>query len=170
MLIAEDALCQIIQDTWNSTLGFQVECRASSESIAAGALSVCVKISGAWEGEIRLHCPVPLARSIAAAIYQVDGESASKEEMLDALSELVHIVGGNLKTLLPHPVMLSLPSPSDRGGETVPQTPPQWQLLSRLTLQSQGYAFVVTLQGGPLPGELLEPQITRDSPQPAGRP
>jgi chemotaxis protein CheX len=170
MLITEDALYQILYDTWNSTLGFQVERQSGRESVARGALAVCVRITGAWDGELRLQCPIPLARSIAAAIYQVEGESAGRDEMLDALSELVHIVGGNLKTLLPRPVMVSLPSVSDRAEETQTQTPPQWQLLSRLTLQSQGYPFVVTLLGGPLPGEHEEPQITRDHPQPPGHP
>jgi chemotaxis protein CheX len=170
MPITEDALCQIIQETWNSTLGFQVERRPGSESVAAGTLTVCVKITGAWEGEVSLHCPVPLARLIATAIYQVEGERASREEMLDALSELVHIVGGNLKTLLPRPVMLSLPSISDRTEETGRPTPCQRQLLSRLTLESQGHTFTVTLRGAPLPDGQGEPQITRDSLQPPGSP
>jgi chemotaxis protein CheX len=166
MLITEDALYQIIEDTWNSTLGFQVERQSGSESVATGALTVCVKITGAWDGEVRLHCPIPLARLIAAAIYQVEGESEGRDEILDALSELVHIVGGNLKTLLPRPVMLSLPSVSDRAEGT--QTTPQWQLLSRLTLLSQGYPFVVTLLGGPPPDGPEGPQVNCDSQRPPG--
>jgi len=145
MLISEGAFYQIIQDTWTSTLGFQVDRPASAEYSAVGALTVCVKITGAWDGEVRLHCSPPLARLIAAAIFQVEADKAGSDEILDALSELIHIVGGNLKALLPQPVVLSLPSlpdPTDWG-----QTTPQWQLVSRLTLESEGHPFVVTLLG-----------------------
>jgi chemotaxis protein CheX len=151
MPITEDALYQIIQDTWDSTLGFQVEPRPRPESVGTDAVTVCARIKGAWDGEVRLHCPIPLARLIAAAIYQVEGERANRDEMLDALSELVHIVGGNLKTLLPQPVVLSLPSVSDRRESMEAQSSASGRLLCRLALQSRGYPFAVTLAGGPPP-------------------
>src|ERR1017187_10478725 len=110
MLITEDTFYEIIQDTWTSTLGFHVDRSASKEYPAAGEFTVCVKVSGAWDGEVRLHCPPPLARLIAAVIFQVEAEKAGSDEILDALSELTHIVGGNLKALLPNPAILSLPS------------------------------------------------------------
>jgi hypothetical protein len=145
MLVTEDAFYQIIQDTWNSTLGFQVERLAGPEPPAAGAVTVCVRISGAWEGEVRLYCPLPLARSIAAVIFQVEPESVESDQVLDALSELVHIVGGNLKALLPQPVTLSLPALPDPTDWT--NTTPQWQLVNRLDLTSQGQCFAVSLLG-----------------------
>ena len=67
------------------------------------------------------------------------------EEILDALSELIHIVGGNLKALLPQPVILSLPSLPAPTNRT--QTTPQWQIVCRLMLVSEGYPFVVTIWG-----------------------
>ena len=145
MLVTEEDFCGIIQDTWSSTLGFQVDRATPAESCEVGAFTVCVKITGAWDGEVRLHCSSSLARSIAAAIVQVEADHAGSDEILDALSELIHIVGGNLKALLPHPANLSLPSlpdPTDWG-----QTTPQWQMVHRLTLVSEGHPFVVSLLG-----------------------
>jgi hypothetical protein len=145
MLVTEETFYNIVQDTWTSTLGFQVDRAASSEFPAIGALTVCVKLTGAWDGEVRLHCSPQLARLIAAAIFQVETDSAGSDEILDALSELVHIIGGNLKALLPRPVTLSLPSlpdPTDWG-----QTTPQWQMVCRLALMSESHPFVVTLLG-----------------------
>jgi hypothetical protein len=145
MLVTEGDFYGIIQDTWTSTLGFQVDRAAAEEFSASGAFTVCVKITGAWDGEVRLHCSPPLARSIAAAIFQVEADEAGSDEILDALSELTHIIGGNLKALLPHPVTLSLPSlPDPTNGA---QTTPQWQMVCRLTLLSEGHPFVVTLLG-----------------------
>ena len=115
----------------------------------ADAFTVCVKISGAWDGEVRLHCSPQLGRLIAGAIFQVETEKAGNEEIFDALSELTHIVGGNLKALLPQPVVLSFPSLADPSNWA--QTTPQWQLVCRLALASQGHPFVITLLGD-LPG------------------
>jgi hypothetical protein len=149
MLITDESFFAIVQDTWTSTLGFQVN-RAEREELAAlEALTVGARISGAWDGEVRLHCSPELARLIAAAIFQVDADKAGREEILDALSELIHIVGGNLKPLLPQPVNLwlpSLPDPTHRA-----QTAPQWQRVCRLTLISEGHPFAVSLLGDPPP-------------------
>jgi hypothetical protein len=145
MLVTEGAFYKIIQDTWTSTLGFHVDRAASAEFSAVGAFTVCVKITGAWDGEVRLHCSPALARSIVAAIFQVEADEAGNDEILDALSELIHIVGGNLKALLPQPVILSLPCLPDPSNWA--QTTPQWQIICRLTLMSEGHLFVVTLLG-----------------------
>ncbi len=59
MLVTERAFYKIVQDTWTSTLGFQVDRAASAEFSPIGALTVCVKIAGAWDGEVRLHCSPP---------------------------------------------------------------------------------------------------------------
>jgi len=72
MQVTEGAFYKIVQDTWTSTLGFQVDRSSPAESLAIEALSVCVKITGAWDGEVRLHCSPQLARLIAAAIFQVE--------------------------------------------------------------------------------------------------
>ena len=145
MLVTDGALYRIIQDTWTSTLGFQVERHAPTEFSALEAFTVCVRISGAWDGEVRLHCSPPLARRIAAAIFQVEENKVGSSEILDALSELIHIIGGNLKSFLPQPVTLSLPSLL--GSTTWGQTTPPWQMVCRLTLQSEGHPFVVSLFG-----------------------
>lgn len=145
MLISEGSLYKIIQDTWTSTLGFPVDRSASDEFSVVRTFTVCVKITGAWDGEVRLHCSPQLARLIAAAFFKVDADRAASDEIFDALSELTHIVGGNLKALLPQPVYLSLPSLVDPTNWA--QTTPQWQMVCRLTLVSEGHPFVITLLG-----------------------
>ncbi len=165
MFVTEGAFYRIIQDTWASTLGFHVDCSPSAELTAIGALTVSVKITGAWEGEVRLHCPPPLGRLIAAAIFQVEAESAGNDEILDALSELIHIVGGNLKALLPQPVILSLPSLPSPADAAQSMLPPQ--IVCRLTLTSEGYPFVVTILGDPLAPATVEHPAVREIHWPA---
>jgi len=145
MLVTEDAFYQIIQDTWDSTLRFQVGRPLPTQLSPGEGLTVSVSISGAWEGKVLLHCPTPLARLIAAATFQLDAESPGEEEMLDALGELVHIIGGNLKALLPQPVTLSLPVISDPPDSA--HAAPRWPQVCRLALETQGHPFVVSLLG-----------------------
>jgi hypothetical protein len=159
MPIAEETVYRIIQDTWASTLGFQTDRLRHEEFSAPGAYTVCVKISGAWDGEVRLHCSPELARLIACAIFQVDADNIGCGEIQDALSELIHIVGGNLKALLPHPVTLSLPSLTESGNWA--QTTPQWQMVCRLTLASEGHPFVVTLLGDVTAAAREQPSVDR---------
>ena len=75
-------------------MGFQVDRPPRAEYSAVGAFTACVKLNGAWDGEVRLHCSPQLARLIAAAIFQVEASKAADDRILDALSELIHIVAG----------------------------------------------------------------------------
>jgi chemotaxis protein CheX len=151
MPVTEEAFYGIIEETWTSTLGFQVDRAESDEITGTDALTVCVKITGAWDGELRLDCAIPLARSIASTIFQVEAENPGSDDILDALSELTHIIGGNLKTLLPQPVTLSLPSVPEQTHCL--EAAPAWQTIYRLTLTSEGHPFVVALLGEFPPAE-----------------
>ena len=154
MLVTDSAFFTIIQDTWAATLGFQVERRVSEEFSATGAFTVSVRITGAWDGKVRLLCPDPLARLIAGAIFQLDADKVGHDEIVDALSEITHIVGGNLKALLPQPVTLSLPALENPSSWT--ETTPELQVASQLTLVADGHTFVATLLGNIPAGQNLE--------------
>lgn len=143
MVITETNVFEIIQDTWTSTLGFQVDYLESQDFSPVGAFTASVKIAGAWDGEVRMHCPPALARLIAGAIFQVEPDKAGNDETLDALGELIHIIGGNLKALLPQPVTVSLPSLVDPTDSA--QTTPRGQTVSELTLLSEGHPFMVSI-------------------------
>jgi len=143
MAFNEGTFYKIIQDTWASTLGFQVERAESMALPVVDAFIVRVGISGAWDGEVCLRCSPPLARLIAAVTFRVESEKAENEEILDALSELTHIIGGNLKALLPQPVILSFPAHLD--PEKWARTTAQRQTVCQLTLQSEGKPFAVSL-------------------------
>jgi hypothetical protein len=145
MLVTEESIYEIVEGTWTSTLGFQVKRAESAEFSVQGALTVCVKITGAWDGEVRLHCSPCLARLIAAAIFQVEADHVRSYEILDALTELIHIIGGNLKALLPQPVVVSLPSLIEQSDWT--ETSSQGRTICQLTLTSEGQPFGVSVLG-----------------------
>ena len=156
MLLTEDTFCKIIQDTWSSILGLLVDFPAGPTTASAENFKVQVNVSGAWNGEVRLSCPPNLARLVAAAFFQVDAEQSGRDQIVDALSEIVHIIGGNLKSLLPQPVTLSLPSVhnSDDSSEDAVESERIWSIV----LASRGYPFQVSLFGKASSGTLPQPE------------
>jgi hypothetical protein len=157
MAVTEDALYDIIQSTWNSTLGFEVNRAGSNIRQSDAEVAARASVSGAWNGEVCLRCPQPLARLIAGAFFQIEAQKASDDQISDALSELIHIVGGNLKALLPQPITLSLPSSGDPADGAPPNT--RAKAICQLSLKTSGYPFAVSLFGGvakdrvdPMPG------------------
>jgi chemotaxis protein CheX len=140
--LTEESFYQMIQDTWVSTFGIQVERVPSPEPLDDSPITVGVKISGAWYGAVCLQRTVSLGRLVAAVIFQIDGDKAGSEDIVDALGELVHIIGGNLKSLLPQPVTLSLPFRFD--STTTIQSTLGEQMVCRLAVQSSGHPFLVT--------------------------
>ncbi|MCK4176679.1 chemotaxis protein CheX [Aciditerrimonas ferrireducens] len=83
-------------------------CVGPSEPAKGPALTASVAISGAWNGLVSLQVTEPAARALAQAVFAVP--QVGFEDLADAVGELVNIVGGNLKGLLPAPTQLSLPT------------------------------------------------------------
>lgn len=88
------------------------------EDAWAAQVRVCAAadITGAWEGVVTVEMGLRLAFDVASALYAqpvgtVSGDLGRAEQSLlfDAVGEVVNIVAGNLKSLLPQPSVLSLP-------------------------------------------------------------
>ena len=110
MNVSEQDIRDITGAVWMSVLGQSVEGPIGTDFRFEGAvLTSCVQISGAWQGAVTIRCSMGLARATAAAMYEIDLERTSGEEIRDALGELANMVGGNVKALLTGPTELSLP-------------------------------------------------------------
>src|SRR5262249_59098888 len=102
-VIPAAALRQITESIWSAIAGLAVErvdpddVRARTGSTFAG----CVHVTGAWSGAIALHCSEPLARRVAAAIFDVDAALATIRQTQDAVGGLVNMAGGHVNALLP---------------------------------------------------------------------
>ena len=67
-------------------------------------------VSGAWTGSVFLSCHTDVATAAAEAMFAADPGSLSSDEVSDAVGELTNMVGGNVKSLLPAPSRLSVPT------------------------------------------------------------
>lgn len=81
-----------------------------------------VNITGGWEGSVLVRCTRPLARTITETMFGMDPGEATADEIADALGEIANMIGGNVKSLVPGPSQLSLPTVADYEHLSFPQS------------------------------------------------
>ncbi len=101
-----------IESVWSTMLGIEVE-PGEAMLLDRGEpdyMTGCIQITGAWQGAVTVDCSIGLARQIAAIMFGVEVYETTPDQVSDALGEFTNIISGNLKSFLPEPSHLSLPS------------------------------------------------------------
>ena len=129
-----DAVQQTVETVWATLLGLEVKRRQTPAGAEQGWWG-SVRISGAWDGEVRVQCSPELAHRAAAILFAIDRAAANVAQAEDALRELANVTGGNLMEVLPGPSTLSMPSVSNGAAGS---QQPAGLLLSRLYFECQG--------------------------------
>lgn len=83
-----------------------VEARCIGTGHAVGA---CV-LSGAWSGRIEIRLSPALAVEATAAMLMQPAETVVESDLLDATKEIANMVAGTIKSALPRPCAMSVPS------------------------------------------------------------
>ena len=73
-------------------------------------ITAAVYYAGAWKGAVLLQCDQQQAREFTARLMKMPQPLEFDDDVRDAVGELVNILGGNLKPILPHGIALSMPS------------------------------------------------------------
>ena len=112
MQFLEEEIFEVTAATWQSMLGLDIGPRALPATMGPveGYFTGKVEIAGAWTGAVLLHGSRQLAQAAAAVIFSQDVGETSEQDSLDAMYELTNIIRGNIKSLLPEPCQLSLPT------------------------------------------------------------
>ena len=69
-----------------------------------------VSVTGAWDGQVVVTFSQVAAQRATAALLGLETGEVSAPDVMDAVGELVNIVGGSVKSLMLQPTVLSLPS------------------------------------------------------------
>lgn len=144
MEIAKADLLEVLQSIFRCVLHWEVEPDdAATEPSASGRWTAAVHIAGAWNGTIILETGSPLARAAAAEMFDVAPSAVGDQDIQDSLAELANMIGGNVKTVLPGPSFLSLPTVTEGLDYSVafPKACP----VASLGLTSQGERLRVVL-------------------------
>src|SRR4051794_13466754 len=78
-----------------------------------------VSVTGTWNGEVVVECSTPLARLVTSHLLLIAMDDLADEDVRDVVGELVNVIGGNVKSVMPGPSTMSLPQ-SLLDGEHVP--------------------------------------------------
>jgi len=141
MQFLENEIKEYAEFAW-STLDFKITPSSGVSGVSGSSVTVNIQISGHWQGFIAMIIEHDLAQQLAIKMFSVDKEQVTDEEINDAVSEMINIIGGNLKSLLPKPNKLSLPMVDLIGASLhFPLT----EQLSQVVFECLGNKFMVTI-------------------------
>ena len=145
MQFLEEEILEITESTWNSLLGLEIQPDPTHSMVQDGEEIYMGEagISGAWEGQVRLHWTRALAQSAAAKIFQLPVEGVTEQDQIDSIYELTNIIAGNIKSILPEPCCLSLPTVqvSTEWDANIPEA----DCVSELAFQCEGQPLLVAM-------------------------
>ena len=105
-----DDLEVLLRDVWSSYVGDPDELVPAWDALDPPAWTAAVSITGASRGTVLVELSAAAALGVARGMLGLaEGDSPDHGELTDAVGELVNVVGGNVKSLLPGPSALSLP-------------------------------------------------------------
>jgi chemotaxis protein CheX len=110
-VVAFNDIVVIAQDIWASFLDLPLE-PVPADTVDISAMPMVggvVTVHEAWSGAVQLECSADFAALAAKRMFAAAG-GVTQLELDDALGELTNMIGGNIKSLLPAPSHLSLPS------------------------------------------------------------
>jgi chemotaxis protein CheX len=140
----DEQIVGITQAVWTSFTGKVI--RSVDDQVVADTDDVtvgCVAVTGEWQGCVLLACPAQLARAAAAAMFDRPAEELTDDEVADALGELTNMIGGNIKSLLPGPSLLSMPAVTVGASYTV--RIPRAVLVNRVALACEHLRLTVSI-------------------------
>ncbi len=73
-------------------------------------LLTAIQIAGEWTGSVVLGLSPKMASQAASSMLGIPVTDVARSDLGDVAAELVNMIGGNLKSLLPGPSYLSLPT------------------------------------------------------------
>lgn len=137
MQLHDDEVVRIVEATWVGFLGLSLDRISEPRPQNDTSVTGVVQIAGGWEGTVLLVCTGELARKAAAAMLAMEPGELGAEELRDALGEMVNMVAGNIKALVPGATHLSLPTVVE--GRDYELTVPGSTILNRLSFLCEGH-------------------------------
>jgi chemotaxis protein CheX len=101
----------VLEEVWTSFLGREEPLLPRTPGDITVGWSAAVTVSGEWHGMVSVELPTTMAEEVTRRMLGlVDGlDEPADEDVADAVGELVNMIGGNVKSLMPGPSALSLP-------------------------------------------------------------
>jgi chemotaxis protein CheX len=139
----EAASAQIVHDVFETMLCYQVDRSCDEYAPGPNMVTAVVFFAGAWKGATVLECSRDQAFAFAGRLMGIPQPDQMDNDVRDSLGELANMIGGNLKSILPTGVGLSMPSVLD--GSDYAFKICGANLIDRLSFRGELGPFWVTL-------------------------
>lgn len=111
MPLPEDTLQELTRTAFEALLAVDIEVSSHAEWEAHDDYrGSWVGIAGTWTGRVLVICSARAALHAASEMLQVPREEATDTDVLDAMRELVNVLGGQIMALMPAGSKLGLPT------------------------------------------------------------
>ena len=106
-----DDVQMLVDEVWTSFLGVDEPLLPCGPGEMSVGWSAAVTVTGEWHGMVSVELPTGLAEAVTRRMLMVpeSDPTVHDEDVADAVGELVNMIGGNVKSLMPGPSVLSLP-------------------------------------------------------------
>ena len=108
-------LVEIVGDVFTGLFGERYAPPYLAAPVDTLDVSASVSVSGGWFGDVVICCSPALALSAAAELFAMAPEEVAEAEIRDVVGEFANVIGGNVKSVMPGPSVLSLPRTSLEG-------------------------------------------------------
>lgn len=110
MQFLEKEIQQYTQLVYSTLLSIEVQpLPGQYETSSTDTFTGSVQITGKWNGALLLSLPSSLVNTLTETLFSLEPGKATTEDKKDAVGELINMIGGNIKALLPQPCTLSVP-------------------------------------------------------------
>jgi chemotaxis protein CheX len=109
--ISDQQVAEVVQTVFDTMLNLPtVHAPGQPPSVRSFEVAGMIHITGGWNGTVLLLCNEAIATRAASIMLDVPQENATLADNHDAIAELTNIIGGGVKSVLPGPSALSLPT------------------------------------------------------------
>lgn len=110
-MISSEEIHSITDNVFTMMIGNPVELDSdSSRLVEHTPITGCVQIAGAWAGAVLVQTTGNFAAHAASKMLSIEETEVQKADCQDAMAEIANMIGGNIKSLVPGPSVLSLPT------------------------------------------------------------
>lgn len=103
-------LQSIMEDCWATFLSNVEPLEPVAPSDVEHGWTAAITVTGGWQALVLMQFSATAASEVAVRMLGMGpDETPVQEDLTDSLGELVNVIGGNVKSLMPGPSQLSLP-------------------------------------------------------------
>jgi chemotaxis protein CheX len=103
-------IAQIVSDVFQTMIEAEVLPVGPPYAVRENTVTAAIFFAGTWRGAVLVECDEAQARRWTSRLMSIPEPDTFTDDVRDAMGEIVNMVGGNLKSVLPHGVALSMPS------------------------------------------------------------